>query len=122
MTAPAAAPARSSEGELGPGLWRLGCITVTALAFVLGVLVPHLTDDGVPPVDSSWDALLWPGLASTFFLPLVACGVAAASGARLSRSDGAARAVNLAAVALSVAGVLVYVSPWGLDAISWFLD
>jgi hypothetical protein len=121
MTALSLAPPRSSVGELGPGLRRLGYVAVTDLAFVLGVLVPHLTDDGVPPVDSTWDALFWPGLASTLALPLVAFGVAAFSGARLSRSVGAARAVNLAAVALSLAGVLVYVSPWGLDAIRWLL-
>jgi hypothetical protein len=122
MTAPSVAPPRTQVGEVGPGLWRLGYVLVADLAFVLGVLVPHLTDDDVPPVDSAWDALFWPGLASVFFLPLVAFGVAAFSGARITRSRGGARAVNLAAVALSVAGVLVYFSPWGLDATNWLLD
>ena len=122
MTAPSVAPARSAVAELGPGLWRLGYIVVADLAFVLGVLVPHLTDDGVPPVDSTWDALFWPGLASIFVLPLVACAVAAFSGARIRRSAGRERAVNLVAVSLAAAGVLVYFSPGGLDAISWLLD
>ena len=122
MTAPTVARSRGLVGELGPGLWRLGYIVVADLAFLFGVLVPYLTDDDIPPVDSTWDALLWPGLVSVFVLPLVACGVAVFSGARLSRSDGRARVVNVAAVVLSVAGVLVYVSPWGLDAISWLLD
>ena len=122
MTAPSVARSRRQVGELGPGLWRLGYIVVTDLAFLFGVLVPYLTDDDIPPVDSNWDAMFWPGLVSVFVLPLVACGVAAFSVARLSRSDGRTRAVNLAAVALSVAGVLVYVSPWGIDAISWLLD
>jgi tellurite resistance protein TehA-like permease len=122
MTAPSLAPSRSSAGELGPGLWRLGYIAVAALAFVLGVLVPYLTDDGVPPVDSTWDALYWSGLVSVLSLPLVACGVAAFSGATLARSHGASRVVNLAAVAVSVAGVLVYLSPWGQDATRWLLD
>ena len=122
MTAPSVTRSRGQVGVLGPGLWRLGYIVVADLAFLFGVLVPYLTDDDIPPVDSSWDALYWPGLVSVFFLPLVACGVAAFSGAQLSRSDGAARAVNIAAVVLSVAGVLVYASPWGLDAIRWLLD
>ena len=122
MTAPSVAPPRRAVGELGPGLWRLAYIVGADLAFLFGVLVPYLTDDDIPPVDSTWDALFWPGLASVFFLPLVACGVAAFSGARVSRSDGVARAVNVAALVLSVVGVLVYVSPWGLDAIGWLLD
>ena len=122
MTTPSVTRTRGSVAQLGPALWRLGYIVVAALAFVLGTLVPYLTDDDIPPVDSTWDALFWPGLVSIFCLPLVACGVAAFSGARLSSSEGTARAVNLAAVALSVAGVLVYFSPWGLDAISWLLD
>ena len=122
MTAPSVARSRGRVEELGPGLWRLGYIVVADLAFLFGVLVPYLTDDEIPPVDSTWDVLFWPGLASVFFLPLVACGVAAFSGARLWGSDGGARAANLAAVVLSVAGVLVYASPWGLDAISWLLD
>ena len=122
MTAPTVARSHGLVGELGPGLWRLGYIVVADLAFLFGVLVPYLTDDDIPPVDSTWDALFWPGLASVFALPLVACGVAVFSGARLSRSDGRARVVNVAAVVLSVAGVLVYASPWGRDAISWLLD
>jgi hypothetical protein len=122
MTAPAAARSRDQVEELGPGLWRLGYIVAADLAFLFGVLVPYLTDDDIPPVDSTWDVLVWPGLASIFFLPLVASGVAVFSGASLRGSHGGARAVNLAAVVLSVAGVLVYASPWGLDAISWLLD
>jgi hypothetical protein len=123
MTAPSVARSRDQVGELGPGLWRLGYIVVADLAFVFGVLVPHLTDDDVPPVDSTWDALFWPGMVSVFFLPLVACGVGLFSGAALRRGDGGgARAADMAAVVLSVAGVLVYASPWGRDAISWLLD
>ncbi|MBJ7358768.1 hypothetical protein [Nocardioides sp.] len=122
MTALWVAPSRGSVGELGPGLWRLGYIVVADLAFLIGVLAAYLTDDHIPPVDSTWDPFYWPGLMSVFSLPLVAFGVAAFSGARLSRSTGAARAVNAAAMALSLAGVIAYVSPWGMDAIRWLLD
>ena len=82
MTAPSVARSPGRVGELGPGLWRLGYIVVADLAFLFGVLVPYLTDDDIPPVDSTWDALFWPGLVSVFFLPLVACGVAVFSGAQ----------------------------------------
>lgn len=121
MTALPVGRSRGPVDELAPGLRRLGYIVVADLALLLGVLVPHATDDAVPPVDTAWDALFWPGLASIFFLPLVAAGVAAFSGARLSRGDARARAVNLGAVALSAAGVVAYVSPWGRDAIRWLL-
>ena len=112
-------PSESSQVRAGGVLLGVG-VALADLIFLAGVVVPHLA--GNDPLSSLWLGL--PALVSVFTLPLIAYGAALASGRRLVRQRPdqqprrPGRLVDVAVLALALAGFIAYVSPWGLAAVS----
>ena len=104
---------------------RLALVVVVDALFLVGVLLPYLAYDG--GVADQWlpDVLYVPMTLTVFLLPWATVGPVAFSGYRLWRGGSlgpVSRGICVGVVLLGAAGLVMYFSPSGIDAIRWQLD
>jgi FtsH-binding integral membrane protein len=104
---------------------RLALVVVVDALFVVGVLLPYLTYDGGVVAPSLPEILSVPLVLTVFLLPWATVGSVAFSGYRLWRGgplSRMSRGICLGVVVLGIAGLVMYFSPSGVDALRWHLD
>ena len=111
----ALSPPRAASGMLSDVL-LLAVVVASELVFTMGVVVPHVTGAAAGDV---WFVL--PVFGLVFLLPLLLVSTVVTSAQRLLLGRPLAaglRRVNIAILLMSLAGLAVLLSPWGLEALA----
>ena len=102
-------------------IWQLALMIATDVVFVAGVLLPSQRADVSEPFPDVPAALGVAAYVVAIALPAVACLVAFGSVSRWARRASRDR-FEVVVLLSAVAGLAVYVSPWGVAAVRTFLD